>query len=104
MDVGVPRCWNGSPVLVSAALVDPQRGGQTTLSASQIHSQVVFFPPIYAGTDACLEPLQAPALRPSFGKLRLCRSWYPRALTAQHSKAYARQRDPPMAANKLRRW
>ncbi|CAH2246317.1 jg20084 [Pararge aegeria aegeria] len=35
MDVGVPRCWNGSPVLVSAALVDPQRGGQTTLSASQ---------------------------------------------------------------------
>ncbi|CAH2237592.1 jg6298 [Pararge aegeria aegeria] len=34
MDVGVPRCWNGSPVLVSAALVDPQRGGQTTLSAS----------------------------------------------------------------------
>ncbi|CAH2211273.1 jg2834 [Pararge aegeria aegeria] len=36
MDVGVPRCWNGSPVLVSAALVDPQRGGQTTLSASQV--------------------------------------------------------------------
>ncbi|CAH2239682.1 jg12458 [Pararge aegeria aegeria] len=34
--VGVPRCWNGSPVLVSAALVDPQRGGQTTLSASQV--------------------------------------------------------------------
>ncbi|CAH2229133.1 jg8068 [Pararge aegeria aegeria] len=30
------RCWNGSPVLVSAALVDPQRGGQTTLSASQV--------------------------------------------------------------------
>ncbi|CAH2233236.1 jg20124 [Pararge aegeria aegeria] len=29
-------CWNGSPVLVSAALVDPQRGGQTTLSASQV--------------------------------------------------------------------
>ncbi|CAH2218077.1 jg22249 [Pararge aegeria aegeria] len=27
---------NGSPVLVSAALVDPQRGGQTTLSASQV--------------------------------------------------------------------
>ncbi|CAH2211119.1 jg1227 [Pararge aegeria aegeria] len=36
MDVGVTRCWNGSPVLVSAALVDPQRGGQTTLSASQV--------------------------------------------------------------------
>ncbi|CAH2237856.1 jg14824 [Pararge aegeria aegeria] len=36
MDVGVPRCWNGSPVLVSAASVDPQRGGQTTLSASQV--------------------------------------------------------------------
>ncbi|CAH2242171.1 jg22884 [Pararge aegeria aegeria] len=36
MDVGVPRCWNGSPVLVSAALVEPQRGGQTTLSASQV--------------------------------------------------------------------
>ncbi|CAH2210993.1 jg14925 [Pararge aegeria aegeria] len=35
MDVGVPRCWNGSPALVSAALVNPQRGGQTTLSASQ---------------------------------------------------------------------
>ncbi|CAH2245005.1 jg6945 [Pararge aegeria aegeria] len=25
-----------APVLVSAALVDPQRGGQTTLSASQV--------------------------------------------------------------------
>ncbi|CAH2240787.1 jg2487 [Pararge aegeria aegeria] len=36
MDVRVPRCWNGSPELVSAALVDPQRGGQTTLSASQV--------------------------------------------------------------------
>ncbi|CAH2238762.1 jg11642 [Pararge aegeria aegeria] len=36
MDVGVPRCWNGSSVLVSTALVDPQRGGQTTLSASQV--------------------------------------------------------------------
>ncbi|CAH2239739.1 jg12159 [Pararge aegeria aegeria] len=33
---GMPKCWNGSPVLVSAALVDPQRGGQTTLSASQV--------------------------------------------------------------------
>ncbi|CAH2241676.1 jg26976 [Pararge aegeria aegeria] len=31
-----PRCWNGSPALVSAASVDPQRGGQTTLSASQV--------------------------------------------------------------------
>ncbi|CAH2264379.1 jg18441 [Pararge aegeria aegeria] len=28
--------WNGSPELVSAALVDPQRGGHTTLSASQV--------------------------------------------------------------------
>ncbi|CAH2234848.1 jg13250 [Pararge aegeria aegeria] len=36
MNVGVPRCWNGSPELVSAALVDRQRGGQTTLSASQV--------------------------------------------------------------------
>ncbi|CAH2219957.1 jg4584 [Pararge aegeria aegeria] len=36
MDVGVPRCWNGSPELVGAALVDPQRDGQTTLSASQV--------------------------------------------------------------------
>ncbi|CAH2208746.1 jg17694 [Pararge aegeria aegeria] len=36
MDVGVPRCWNGSPALVSAALVDPRRGGRTTLGASQV--------------------------------------------------------------------
>ncbi|CAH2216663.1 jg8744 [Pararge aegeria aegeria] len=36
MAVGVPRCWNGCPALVSAALVDPQRGGQTTSSASQV--------------------------------------------------------------------
>ncbi|CAH2208325.1 jg334 [Pararge aegeria aegeria] len=36
MDVGVRRCWNGSPKLVSAALVGPQRGGRTTLSASQV--------------------------------------------------------------------
>ncbi|CAH2265655.1 jg26181 [Pararge aegeria aegeria] len=35
MDVGVPRCWNGSPE-ASAALVGPQRGEQTTLSASQV--------------------------------------------------------------------
>ncbi|CAH2232028.1 jg7485 [Pararge aegeria aegeria] len=35
MDVGLPRCWNGSPALISAALVDLQRGGQTKLSASQ---------------------------------------------------------------------
>ncbi|CAH2234984.1 jg18983 [Pararge aegeria aegeria] len=34
--LGVPRCWNESPALVSAALVDPQRGGQTPLNASQI--------------------------------------------------------------------
>ncbi|CAH2256620.1 jg19606 [Pararge aegeria aegeria] len=33
---GVPRCWNGRPELVSAELVDLQRGGQTTLSASQV--------------------------------------------------------------------
>ncbi|CAH2237914.1 jg18717 [Pararge aegeria aegeria] len=32
----IPKYWNGSPTLVSAALVDPQRGGQTTLSASQV--------------------------------------------------------------------
>ncbi|CAH2210865.1 jg5572 [Pararge aegeria aegeria] len=31
----VPRCWNGSPDLVSLVLVDSQRG-QTTLSASQV--------------------------------------------------------------------
>ncbi|CAH2269129.1 jg27384 [Pararge aegeria aegeria] len=35
MDVGVPRCWNGSPALVNAALVDPRRGGRT-LGASQL--------------------------------------------------------------------
>ncbi|CAH2268424.1 jg16856 [Pararge aegeria aegeria] len=35
MDVGVPRCWNGSLALVRVALVDPQRGGQTTSSTSQ---------------------------------------------------------------------
>ncbi|CAH2236232.1 jg22043 [Pararge aegeria aegeria] len=29
-------CWNGSPELVIAALVEAQRGGQTTLSASQV--------------------------------------------------------------------
>ncbi|CAH2215578.1 jg27648 [Pararge aegeria aegeria] len=33
---GVPWCWNGSPVLVNAALVDPRRGGRTTLGASQV--------------------------------------------------------------------
>ncbi|CAH2233874.1 jg18657 [Pararge aegeria aegeria] len=36
MDVEVPTGWNGSPELVTAALVDPQRGVQTTLSASQV--------------------------------------------------------------------
>ncbi|CAH2244589.1 jg11704 [Pararge aegeria aegeria] len=36
MDVGVPRCWNGSPELVSAALFGPQLVGHTTLSASQV--------------------------------------------------------------------
>ncbi|CAH2229030.1 jg7101 [Pararge aegeria aegeria] len=35
MDVGVPRCFNGSPKVVSPALVDPRRGEQTILSASQ---------------------------------------------------------------------
>ncbi|CAH2243302.1 jg26012 [Pararge aegeria aegeria] len=40
MDVGVPSCWNGSTALVSAALVDPQRGGQTTLSGSKQHKTV----------------------------------------------------------------
>ncbi|CAH2210527.1 jg17574 [Pararge aegeria aegeria] len=33
MEVGVPRCWNGSPEPKSATLIDPQRGGQTNLSA-----------------------------------------------------------------------
>ncbi|CAH2208231.1 jg27972 [Pararge aegeria aegeria] len=32
----VPRCWNGSPALVIAALVDSRRGGRTTLGASQV--------------------------------------------------------------------
>ncbi|CAH2232241.1 jg2963 [Pararge aegeria aegeria] len=36
MDVRVPRCWNDSPALVNAALIDPRRGGRTTLGASQI--------------------------------------------------------------------
>ncbi|CAH2269457.1 jg6499 [Pararge aegeria aegeria] len=36
MVVGVPRCWNGSPARVSAALVDFRRGGRTTLGASQL--------------------------------------------------------------------
>ncbi|CAH2227119.1 jg21133 [Pararge aegeria aegeria] len=36
MDVGVPRCWNGSPALVNAAFVDPRQGGRTTLGASQV--------------------------------------------------------------------
>ncbi|CAH2237691.1 jg11367 [Pararge aegeria aegeria] len=29
---GVPRCWNGDPEPGYAALVGPQRGGQTTSS------------------------------------------------------------------------
>ncbi|CAH2229238.1 jg6745 [Pararge aegeria aegeria] len=33
---GVGKVTKHRPVLVSAALVDPQRGGQTTLSASQV--------------------------------------------------------------------
>ncbi|CAH2234711.1 jg4697 [Pararge aegeria aegeria] len=36
MDVGFPRCSNGSPVLVNAALVDPRRDGRTKLGASQV--------------------------------------------------------------------
>ncbi|CAH2237416.1 jg11271 [Pararge aegeria aegeria] len=32
----VQHLGNGSPELLSAALVDPQRGGQATLSASQV--------------------------------------------------------------------
>ncbi|CAH2242245.1 jg25179 [Pararge aegeria aegeria] len=47
MDVGVPRCWNGRPALVSAALVDPRRGGRTTLGASQV---AVGFKPLEFGT------------------------------------------------------
>ncbi|CAH2266487.1 jg23622 [Pararge aegeria aegeria] len=35
MDVRIRRCWNGSPDLVSAALVDSKPGGQTTLSDLQ---------------------------------------------------------------------
>ncbi|CAH2263648.1 jg10929 [Pararge aegeria aegeria] len=42
----VPRCWNGSPAhavvskqVVNAALIDPRRGGRTTLSASQIAAE-----------------------------------------------------------------
>ncbi|CAH2229026.1 jg7097 [Pararge aegeria aegeria] len=34
--VGVPRCWNGNPELVNAALLDPRIGGRTTLGASQV--------------------------------------------------------------------
>ncbi|CAH2238851.1 jg6834 [Pararge aegeria aegeria] len=36
MDVGVPKCWNGSLALVNAALVEPRRGGRTTLGASLV--------------------------------------------------------------------
>ncbi|CAH2232600.1 jg10161 [Pararge aegeria aegeria] len=35
-DVGVPKCWNGSSALVNAVMVDPRRGGRTTLGASQV--------------------------------------------------------------------
>ncbi|CAH2242933.1 jg14501 [Pararge aegeria aegeria] len=34
MDVGVPRCYNGDPAKVNAALIGPQRGGQTTSNES----------------------------------------------------------------------
>ncbi|CAH2233132.1 jg13995 [Pararge aegeria aegeria] len=59
MDVEVPRYWNGSPALVSAALVDPQRGGQTTLSASQVaagsnlHKTVEFETPYKRPMSSC---------------------------------------------------
>ncbi|CAH2242752.1 jg11909 [Pararge aegeria aegeria] len=36
MDVGVPRCWNGNPAPVNAALVDPQPGAQTTSNESRV--------------------------------------------------------------------
>ncbi|CAH2226374.1 jg15251 [Pararge aegeria aegeria] len=35
MDVGVPRCKSGNPAPVSAALVEPQPGGQTTSNESR---------------------------------------------------------------------
>ncbi|CAH2233185.1 jg13117 [Pararge aegeria aegeria] len=47
----VSRRWNGSSALLSTALVDPQRGRQTTLSASQVaagskrHKRVEFGTP-----------------------------------------------------------
>ncbi|CAH2211249.1 jg26730 [Pararge aegeria aegeria] len=34
MYVGVPRCWNGDPARLNAALVGSQRGGQTTSNES----------------------------------------------------------------------
>ncbi|CAH2236631.1 jg16469 [Pararge aegeria aegeria] len=34
MDVGVPRCWNGDPAKMNAALVGLQRGGQETSNES----------------------------------------------------------------------
>ncbi|CAH2210971.1 jg14262 [Pararge aegeria aegeria] len=50
LDLEVPRCWNGSPELVSAALVDPQRGGRTTLSASQVAAGSKRHRPVEFGT------------------------------------------------------
>ncbi|CAH2211434.1 jg18147, partial [Pararge aegeria aegeria] len=35
MDVGVPRCWNGNPAPINAALVDPGPSGQTTSNESR---------------------------------------------------------------------
>ncbi|CAH2228335.1 jg1409 [Pararge aegeria aegeria] len=35
MDAGVSRCYSGNPAPVSAALVNPQPGGQTTSNESR---------------------------------------------------------------------
>ncbi|CAH2261083.1 jg5466 [Pararge aegeria aegeria] len=48
MDFGVPRCWYGCPEVVSAELVDPQRGGQTAsqvAAGSKRHKTVAFGTP-----------------------------------------------------------
>ncbi|CAH2234239.1 jg16687 [Pararge aegeria aegeria] len=34
MDAGVPRCWNGDPAQLHAAMPGPQRAGQTTSNKS----------------------------------------------------------------------
>ncbi|CAH2207402.1 jg233 [Pararge aegeria aegeria] len=53
----VPRCWNGSPALVSPALVDPPRGGQTTLSASQVAAGSKRHKTVEFGTS-CKTPIE----------------------------------------------